>query len=389
MEEAPKTDAREVTEIGTEAREVTETGTETREVTETGTEARDMGASAKTFETLKNEIEDVCLNLEQVQLIGAQVNNIVLEGGGIRGIAFGGAIQFLEEFNLLSSINGFAGSSAGAIVAAGLSVGYTAKEIIEVLTETDFNAFKDDSTFVLLDLIRLVSKYGIYKGDAFFKWITDILARKTGNGKITFQQVFERYGKRLVITGSCVNRAQTYYFNHEDPKYAQMPVALAVRISMSIPIYWKAVNLGEDYLVDGGVLNNYPLFVFDGKFIGDTEISDAQIAASKTIGFKLMTSTEKRDSLLYHVNEKIEGPVDFTRALINAMLIQIERGHIRQGYWQRTVCINTHDVSSLDFALNAEAKKILVHEGYIAAKNFFHCKIAGLDNEMNRKIARY
>jgi NTE family protein len=343
-----------------------------------------------TFDDIKTKIQDLHIDIHRVQNYGTlNVENLVFEGGGIRGIAFGGAARFIEEHNLLKNIKGLAGSSAGAIVAAGLAVGYEAQEVVDILMKTDFNTFKDDSMFVIMDIIRLLSQYGIYKGDAFFKWISDVLAKKTGDPKITFRQVYERYGKALVITGSCLNRAKSFYFNHTDPAYADMPVALAVRISMSIPVFWKAVNLGDDVMVDGGVLNNYPLFVFDGKYIGDMDVTDEDIAKSKTIGFKLMTSDERRDNTLYHVNEKIDGPVDFTKAFINALLIQIERGHIRSGYWERTVCINTHNISSLDFSITNDQKQHLVDEGYIAAKNFFHCKIEGISNEMNRCIVRH
>ncbi len=342
-----------------------------------------------TFDDIKTAIVQLQLDDDKVKEVGANIENLVFEGGGIRGVAFGGAAQFLEEHDLLQHIKGLAGSSAGAIVAAGLAVGYTSKEVIDVLTTTDFNSFKDDSPMFIFDIIRLLSQYGIYKGDAFYKWMCDLLAKKTKDPKITFKQVYERYGKCLVITGSCLNRAKTYYFNHTDPLFADMPVALAVRISMSIPLVWKAVTLGSDLLVDGGVLNNYPLFVFDGKFIGDANVSDECIANSKTVGFKLMTSTESDDEQLYHGNNKIEGPIDFTKALINAMLIQIERGHIRKGYWDRTVCINTHNTSSLDFTLDMNQKMALVHEGYIAAKNFFNCKIEGIANEMNCKIVTH
>lgn len=342
----------------------------------------------RTFETIRSEIEDLKMDTVKVQRHGRFIENVVFNGGGIRGIAFGGSIRFLEEHNLVKNIKRIAGSSAGAIVAAGLAVGYTSQEIIDVLTKTDFNKFKDGSTFTFMDIIRLASQYGIYKGDEFYKWISGILEKKTGNANITFAQVYEKYGITLAITGSCVNRAQTYYFNHENKIYANMPVALAVRISMSVPGYWKAVNLGQDIMVDGGVYNNYPLFVFDGKFIGDSDVNDEQIAKSKTIGFKLMTSNEKSDKTSYHVNEKIDGFFDFASAFINGLLIQVERGHIRSGYWERTVCINTHNISSLDFTIANDQKKMLVHEGYIAAKNYFHCLIEGVENEMNRTIAR-
>lgn len=341
----------------------------------------------RAYTEIKQHVEDVNLDRDAVKALGKEcVGNLVFEGGGIRGLAFGGVVRFLEEYDIVEHVKGIAGSSAGAIFSAGLAVGYTAQEMIDLLTETDFETFKDDSWGVVFDIIRLLTQYGIYKGDHFYNWFAAVLEKKTGNARITFREVYERYGKTLVITGTCLNRAETYYFNHTNEKFADMPVALAVRISMSIPFLYKAVRLGEDVMVDGGVLNNYPLFVFDGKYIGDNTVTDEEIAASKTVGFKLMTSNERTDSTLYHVNDKVDGPVDFTKAFINATLIQIERGHIRSGYWERTVCINTHEVSSLDFNLDGAQKALLVHEGYVAAKNYFHCKLEGKTNEMNRAI---
>lgn len=346
--------------------------------------------STDDYDQIKNTIEELALDHERVDAYAREnLHHLVFEGGGMRALAFGGVMKLMEEHDLMKYVQKLAGSSAGAIFAAGIAVGYSAQEMIEIMTQTDFNSFKDSSTIVVLDLVRLLTQYGIYKGDAFFKWISKILAKKTGDAKITFKQIFERYGKTLVITGTCLNRATTYFFCHENPVYADMPVALAVRISMSIPCYWKAVKLGKDTMVDGGVLNNYPLYVFDGRYIGDPKISDEAIQKSKTIGFKLMMSDEKRDSTLYHINDEIDGPIEFTKAFINAMLIQIERGHIRSGYWDRTVCINTHNVTSLDFSLSAEQKALLVHEGYIASKNFFHCKLEGKENDMNRAITRF
>ncbi len=342
------------------------------------------------FNKIKHEIEDLQLDHNSVQEYAkTNVTNLVFEGGGIRGLAFGGVMKLMEEHNLLQFITKLAGSSAGAIFATGIAVGYKAQEMIDIMTQKDFNEFKDSSPIVVLDLLRLLTQFGIYKGDAFFAWISDIIAKKTGDPKTTFKQIYERFGKTLVITGTCLNRATTFFFSHEDPQYADMPVALAVRISMSIPCYWKAVKLGKDTMVDGGVLNNYPLYVFDGKFIGDTDISDATIASSKTIGFKLMMSDERNDDTLYHINDEIDGPIEFTKAFINAMLIQIERGHIRSGYWDRTVCINTHNISSLDFNITSDQKVSLVREGYLATKNFWHCKLEGKENAMNRVITRF
>jgi NTE family protein len=341
----------------------------------------------RSYNDVKHEIEAAQLDTIAVNALGKGITSLVFEGGGVRGIAFGGALKFLEEHRILGGITNFAGSSAGAIVATGVAIGMSPQAVIDEMNSVDFESFKDDSWGVVFDIIRLLTQFGIYKGDAFFKWFSGLLERYTGNANITFKQIHERFNRTLVITGTCLNRAKTYYFHHQDPKYADMPVALAVRISMSIPLFWKAVKLGDDLMVDGGVLNNYPIYVFDGDQIGDaSNISDEAIENSKTLGLKLMTSSEKADNTLYHINEHISGPVEYAKAFLNATLIQIERAHIRKGYWERTVCINTHDVSSLDFQLSSEAKAKMIEEGYIAAKNHFYCRLQGVPNEMNTLI---
>ena len=143
-----------------------------------------------------------------------------------------------------------------------------------------------------------------------------------------------------------------------------MPVKIAMRISMSIPVFFASVRVGDKVMVDGGLLNNYPIWVFDGKTIGDPHVTDEEIAKSETIGFKLMTDQETEDYQLYHVDEPVEGIVQYFTALINSMLIQIERGHIRTGYWQRTVAINTHNVGSLEFSLPQDTMQKLIQTGY-------------------------
>jgi len=343
-------------------------------------------ADDATYDDIKLQIENCVLSKEEVLANAKDVDKLVFEGGGVRGIAFGGSLRFLEEHKILQQIKSFAGSSAGAIVATAVAIGFTSQEIIDVLQRTDFDKFKDDSWGVVLDLLRLLTQYGIYKGDAFYKWFANLLKEKTGNADITFQQIYEQYGTTLVITGTCLNKAKTFYFNRHNPDFANMPVAFAVRASMSIPLFWKAVKYQDDLLVDGGVLNNFPIYCFDGKCIGDPDVTDEQTKNSTTIGLKLMTESEKADSLIYHQDTPIGGPIDYAKAFLNAMLIQIERGYIRGNYWNRTVCINTHDISSLDFHIDNDKKMLLVHEGYIATKNFFYCRMNGIDNDMNKRI---
>ena len=299
--------------------------------------------------------------------------NFVFQGGGMRGIAFGGAILFLEKYNLLSQIKRFAGSSAGAIVAGLLAVGCTGQKTTDILHNTRFHTFMDgreSPLYAFSDAWRFLHEYGFFKGEVFEQWYGKVLEDITGDPNITFLQVYERYGKELVITGTCLNTCETHYYHYKE--YPHMPVKTAVRISMGIPCIFTAFKEpGTDNLmVDGGILNNYPIWVFDGKTIGDPGVTDEEILKSKTLGFKLMTDQEKQDYKLYHIEERIDGAMGFIKALINSMLIQIERGHIRAGYWPRTVCINTHNADSFNFDLPDETKQKLIQSGYdsISAK---------------------
>mgnify|MGYP000014686518 CR=1 FL=1 len=344
---------------------------------------------------------------EDLESFNGKYENLVFEGGGIRGIAFGGVLKFFEEHDLMHYVKRVAGSSAGAIVAGAIAVNCTADEIIKILDETNFEDFKDDSWGLVLDAYRFFNEFGIYKGDKFLEWFKNIVKEKTGNPDITFKQIYEQYGKELIITGTCLNRAKTYYFHHE--KWPDMPVALAVRISMSIPLVFKAVRLHtkepkldedgntitdedgnpvmeefEDIMVDGGLLNNYPIWVFDGESLRD--IDKDTMEHSKTLGFKLMSSDEKPDNQLYHYYQNIGNIIDYMKAFIDSMTIQIERGHIRDGYWDKTVSVNTGTISTLDFAISDKDKQTLIKSGYESAKNHFYCHLKHIPNEWNNII---
>ena len=350
------------------------------------------------------DLKQFSLEGNVLQQFCGKYENLVFEGGGIRGIAFGGVLKFFEEHNLMKYVKRVAGSSAGAIVAAGVAIGYNGEEIIKVLDETNFEDFKDDSWGVVLDAYRFFNQYGIYKGDKFLDWFKALVKAKTGDENTTFKQVYEKYGIELLITGTCLNRASTYYFHHE--KWPDMPIALAVRISMSIPLVFKAIKLHtkepkltedgnvekdkdgnvvmvekEDVMVDGGLLNNYPIWVFDGNTLGD--IDEDTMEQSKTLGFKLMSTNEKEDDILYHYYEPINNIVDYMKAFIDSMTIQIERGHIRAGYWDKTVSISTGHISTLDFNISSDKKDELIKSGYDSTKNHFYCQVHQITNEWN------
>src|SRR5688572_22494445 len=92
------------------------------------------------------------------------IRNLVFEGGGMKGVAYAGAIAELERRGLLGGVTQVAGASAGAITAAFLAVGVDAAELEKILRATDFSAFMDGKGWIFRDASRLFDAYGVHPG---------------------------------------------------------------------------------------------------------------------------------------------------------------------------------------------------------------------------------
>lgn len=301
--------------------------------------------------------------------------NLVLEGGGVRGIAFVGAIQALEELNVLQGIYQFAGSSAGSIVACLLSIKLSANQIKDIMFNCNFKDFKDSSFGLLRDCYRLYKKFGYYKGNYFLEYLGNILEKYTGNKDISFQDVYDLYGNVLVVTGTNLNLRKTIYFSKDT--YPNKPIRDAIRISMGIPGFFQVIKENNDgnidCYVDGGVCNNYPIWIFDGDEIADDKSKHCDSDINwKTLGLKLMSNSESKNNDIFNDRTDINNIFDFIDALIGTMCTQIDRGYIKKGYWKRTISINTMKVNTTDFNLSDFTKQLLIGNGYNATIEYFN-----------------
>lgn len=237
--------------------------------------------------------------------------NLILKGGGIRGIAYGGALQELESRGVLACIVRVGGTSAGAIQAALLAVGYPAQEIVDVVNATPVQRLYDGQFIFFGGTHRLMKQYGWYCGDEFSRYLSELVARKTQRPDLTLGELHAlaqaqpyRGGpghfRDLYTTGTNLTRQCTQVFSYET--HPDMRVADAVRISMSIPLYFRAVLLDADdhvitgkprpgqpvqVLVDGGLLANYPLHLFDEPRYLPAGLPPGTTANPETLGLRL------------------------------------------------------------------------------------------------------
>jgi NTE family protein len=304
----------------------------------------------------------------------------VFEGGGIKGIGLVGALRIFES-------NGYkwknlSGTSAGSIVAALVAVGYSAEEIKKLMLQLDYTKVADKTHFnipIFSNPYNLLFKKGIFKGDYIKNWIDDALSNKLKlprGRKVTFGDLINpkengillndiKYKRKfkLHIIATDISNGKMLILPEDIAEYGINPddleVSLAVRMSISIPYFFQPVKLNNEntnkksLIVDGGVLSNYPVWLFDVK----------GIPRWPTIGFKLGGNKEVRE-------HKITNILNFTSSIIETMLEAQDDIHIKDMDYLRTVKINTLDIKTTDFNLGNEKIMSLYNSGEICAKEF-------------------
>ncbi|MCF8039589.1 MAG: patatin-like phospholipase family protein [Desulfohalobiaceae bacterium] len=318
--------------------------------------------------------------------------NLIFEGGGVKGIAYVGAFQVLEEQGIIKDTRRVGGTSAGAINAVLLALGYTLKETRDILMDLDFNNFMDDTWGLYRDSKRLISEFGWYKGDFFKGWIGDRIREKTKNENSTFLELKNQNYLDLYLVGTNLSTGYSEVFSAEHTP--RMRIVDAVRISMSIPLFFAAVrNLRSDIYVDGGLFNNYPIKLFDReKYIPRTDLprharrpdyyqkenatkpetSSEYVYNKETLGFRLDSG---RDIAVFrdHAEPRhleLNDFFDYLLALFRSTLKVQESIHLHSDDWHRTIYINTLGVGTTDFDLTAAKKEELILEGHQAAKKY-------------------
>lgn len=317
------------------------------------------------------------------------VKNLVFEGGGIRGLAYAGALIELENRNLLDSIERVAGTSAGAIAATLYSVGYQPKEILDLIYDLKIKSFADGRWIFIGGTRRLVRNFGWYRGDKFHKWIGELIKAKTGKENFTFQELhtLSRENvkfKQLYLTGTNLSQQKTEILCHET--YPAMEVRTAVRISMSIPYYFQAVVIDESgkvcskndlgkgkVMVDGGITANYPIHIFDYSRYIHQKGDSTSVVNYQTLGFRLDTDEQikcdKEGKGLSPV--EIRKMKDFTQAFYNIVLENLNRHDLKKEDWKRTISISTGEIGPKIKKLSIKDKNSLIENGRRGTRAYF------------------
>jgi NTE family protein len=306
--------------------------------------------------------------------------DLVLEGGGVKGIALAGAISVLVERGC--TFHKVAGTSAGSIVGALVAAGTRADQLHVIMREVEYQRFQDPPLLGRLGTLgkaaQVLLRRGWCRGDYLYSWLSERLAENNVRtfadlrlkDRGTDQALLETPGRnyRFVAMASDISHGRLVRLPwdyerrfHVDPD--ETPVADAVRASMSIPYFYVPARLpdhidgGTTWMVDGGMLSNFPVDVFDR--------TDGAEPRWPTFGIKL--SGRPRDNRL----NDVRGIVTLSKAMLTTMTGFYDRMHIDEAdVVARTIFVDTFGVKATDFDLSPGTAEKLYEQGRRAATTF-------------------
>lgn len=297
----------------------------------------------------------------------------VFEGGGVRGIGHIGAVWEMEQEGFRFA--DLAGSSAGAIVAALLAAGYHSRELRNEMNSLDYQKLKGrdfiDHFGTLGKLCSIIVHFGIYNLDYLEQWVEGLLEQK---GIRTFGDL-KKTGRTLKITASDLTARHLLILPDDLVQLGICPdnfsIALAVRMSASIPIFFEPVRLkdqgGREHLiVDGGLLSNFPIWVLGNRCFEEKET---------VFGFRFADSREQN---WCRYGSECWNLIDYLKAIAATCMDATDYSLTSTGDLRRTVEISPviemggepHNVSAVDFEMGQEERLALFENGRTAVRNF-------------------
>lgn len=323
------------------------------------------------------------MNATAQQIDGSELQaDLVFEGGGVKGIGLAGAYRELTDRGYRAEC--VAGTSAGAITAALVAVGYTGAELQDiVLKQMHFKDF-EDPTF--LDhfgrpgqMLEFFKSRGMHSGAYFLEWMQERLRVK---GKTTFGQLRNEQPSdpkrtyRLQVIASDLTGRSMLVLPRDAGKLGidpdELEIAEAVRMSMSIPVFFDPVVLkhgqtGQDHvIVDGGLLSNYPIWLFDSSPDAPPQFPTFGMLLVAPGQSAPLLPTPPPDAELPRVGSDLE----FLTAIAETMMEAHDRLYVEQANYARTIPIPTLGVKTTQFDISPQQAEDLFNSGRKAASDF-------------------
>lgn len=303
--------------------------------------------------------------------------DLVCEGGGVKGIGLVGAVHELAAAGY--TFPRVAGTSSGAIVSCLIAAlqksGEPLSRLDDIAATINYGKFQDPSWLGRLPLVggalSLLTADGLYEGDYLEKFIAGALKDLGVEtfGDLRTGDSLPAHAWSLVVTASDLSRRRLVRIPWDLPAYDVDPdefsVAKAVRASAAIPYFFQPVHVAGATWVDGGLLSDFPVGLFD---------RDASKSPRwPTFGIRLTSKPG-----IPPATHAVRGPISIGIAAIDTMFTSQDAAYTDDICTvKRTVFVPTDGVSAVDFSIDQDRADLLYANGAQAAKDF----LAGWDFE--------
>jgi len=309
--------------------------------------------------------------------------DLVLEGGGVKGLGTVGALMGLLDAGW--TFPRVAGTSVGALAAAFAATGADSAVLRDVLGRLDLRRIPDRRVPLPLvsESVSLALGHGAYAGDWIHRWLSvelenlgvrtfADLRRDDPGDDPALQTPEHRYG--LVVMATDVTNGRLLRLPWDYPEFGLDPdeqlVADAVRMSLSIPFYFAACTLrnpntgDEATIVDGGVLSNFAIEIFDR--------TDGRPPRWPTFGVRLLPDLPAGlGDLVPFYGVPMFPAVRLLEQVVATALVGRDQTHLdRPGVRERTMTVDTKGTAITEFGIGPVERADLLGRGEEAAREF-------------------
>lgn len=267
-----------------------------------------------------------------------RIKRLIIGGAATRIYCYVGALRALEEYRY--EFKEYVGISAGSIISLLLCIGLNSKEIEEIIINYNFRDLLHPDPLEPDKILQAIDNWGLDDGAVFRAKLGEFLEAHGFSKSLTFEQLARYTKKSLKVLAADINIAK--YFEFSAAKTPKITIVEAIYSSCAIPLFFTPAKINGTVLVDGGLINSFPLHYFN------------TVELNESIGLKI----------LYNINNiKCSEAMQYFMRIINLSLYP----SIQYKTPQTIISIRVDNLS-IDLDMTQDSKKILMNEGYNQVK---------------------
>lgn len=282
-----------------------------------------------------------------------QFKNLVLEGGGVKGLALTTAFKAMINLDKMKYIEKVIGTSVGSLFGILVACKCTTKEIDDY-TVRFWKELTDLPEGMIQQGYNMCQHMGIHDNKNIYKVVEQLLEEKFQIKKMTLKQFYDLTQIEYTAVTANLTTRQACFMNYKTEP--DLEVSKAVQMSTSVPVFFVQTKWHEMIYVDGGMCENFAIEYYDfdnGRF------------NDETLGLHY------KEPNIENARYDVDNVLELLEGIEDAEIRNNEQQSI-QIYEKRNIIeIDIGNVDALDFDISEKQKEMLMMNGYNAVIKYF------------------